>query len=326
MADAPTPTAAAAAPQAATEAPQATPAPTPAGQAAAAPAAEPEPDLSLPPRHAELGRWAAKAKAQRDEKARQEANERDAAAYRAMLAQGFTPQQATQQVQQQRQPGGDLDLNDYDALAARFKGPEELRSFLNGFAKHIANPQAGRLHREVEQLKARQPEGLEEIKAAVQQLQQERVREQQSAIDRNFIAATEAKNGEAAKYPLLAKHPQPQRFAAANQVIQDYRTAGYDGELPMDLVLQEAEALLQAHYQALGFLPAAEPTSPAPVADPVVLPEPTKRSPSNTTRRPPGSRSLSNDHMATPTSPKPQTYQERLAWAKQRAEQRLRSR
>lgn len=329
MADAPATTAA---PQAAHEAPQAAPAPAE-GQVSAAPAAtpEPEPDPSLPPRHAELGRWAAKQKAQRDEKAQRDADARDAAAYRAMLAQGFTPRQATQQVndardQQARQPAGDFDLNDFDAVAGRFQDPAQLRTWLSGLAKHIANPAAGRLHREVEQLKQRQPEGLDEIKTAVKQLQEERAREQQTAVDRSFIAATEAKNGEAAKFPLLAKHPQAQRFAAANQVIADYRAAGYDGELSMDLVLQGAEDLLTDHYRTLGFLPAAEPTSPAPAAVPDVKPEPAKRSPSTTTRRPPGSRSLSNDHVATPTSPAPQSFQERLAWAKQRSEQRARSR
>lgn len=327
MADAPATTAVAAALPAATGAPQAAPAPVSEGQA---PAAPPEPDPSLPPRHAELGKWAAKQKAQRDERAQRDADARDAAAYRAMLAQGFTPRQAAQQVndardQQPRPPSGDFDPNDYDAFAGRFKDPGELRGWLNKFAAHIANPQAGRLHREVEQLKQRQPEGIEEMRQAVKQLQEERAREQQTAVDRSFLAATEAKEGEAAKFPLLAKHPQAQRFAAANQVINDYRAAGWDGELPMDLVLQGAEDLLTDHYRGLGFLPAAESTPPpAPAAVPDAKPEPAKRSPSTPTRRPPGSRSLSNDHVATPTAPRPTDPAELDKWTKARHAQRRR--
>lgn len=246
-----------------------------------------------------------------------------------MLAQGFSPRQAAQQVadargQQARPPAADIDPHDFDAFAGRFQGPAELRSWLNDFAKHVANPAAGRLHREVEQLKQRQPEGIDEIKAAVKQLQEERAREQQATVDRSFLAATEAKNGEAPKFPLLSKHPQAQRFAAANQVIADYRAAGWDGELDMELVLQGAEDLLTDHYRGLGFLPAAQ-ASPAPAPDPVAKPDPSKRSPSTPTRRPPGSRSLSNDHMATPTTPRPTDPAELTAWTKARHAQRRRA-
>lgn len=333
MADAPLPTAAPA--PAATPS---TPAPATPGSQALVPSntdgaggvapAEPERDPSLPPRHAELGQWAKRQKAQRDEQAQRDADARDAAAYRAMLAQGFTPREATQQVQQQRsQPAGDFDLHDFDGLAGRFKDPGELRQWLNGFAKHIANPSAGRLQREVEALKSQKavPEDYEEIKKTVAELREERQREQQAATDRAFITSTEAKGeGDAHRYPLLAKHQPAQRFAVANQVIADYRQAGFDGELPMDLILQESESYLTAHYQGLGFLPAQ--ASPAPAAVPDATPAPSKRSPSTPqTRRPPGPRSLSNDHVATPTAVAPQSFQERLELAKQRSAQRTRT-
>jgi len=312
----------------ASEAPS-TPAPsTPeaAPQAAQTPAAEPERDPSLPPRHAELGQWAKRQKAQRDEQARLDADARDAAAWRAMLAQGFTPREAAQQVQQRpQQPAADFDLHDFDGLAGRFNNPGELRQWLNGFAKHIANPSAGRLQREVEALKQAKavPEDYEEIKQTVAQLREERQREQQAATDRSFLTATEAKGeGDAHKFPLLSKHQPAQRFAVANQVIADYRAAGFDGELPMDLILQESEGYLTAHYQSLGFLPA----SPTPAAVPDATPAPSKRSPSTPqARRSSGPRSLSNDHVATPTATQPQTFQERLAMAKQRSQQRVRA-
>lgn len=317
MADAPATPATAAGPAEGTATPDPGPSSAPGqGQTApsAPPTAEAEFDPSVPPRHADLeawqrrhaevGKWAARTKAQEDERAARDADARDAAAYRAMLAQGFTPRQAQAEAAKPQGNRWDgLDPNDFDDIAGRFASPSELRAWINNLAKHVANPQAGRLHREVQQLRGQLPQDFEAVRQKVEQLAQEREAERRAATDRSFVEGTEAKGDDGAlRYPLLARHPRNQRFAIANQVIADYRNAGYDGQLSIDDVLAAAEEQLAKHYQELGFVPA-----PAPAALPEDKQAPTtKRSPSRPApRSSPGSRTMTNDLAATESAPKP---------------------
>lgn len=230
-----------------------------------------------------------------------------------MLAQGFTPREAAQQVEQQRQPA-DFDPNDFDALAGRFESPEKLRGWLKSFAQHIANPGAGRVHRELEQIKQQRavPEDYEELRAAVQQMQAEKQAAERKAIDDRFRATTQAiDDAGSPRFPNLSKLPEPLRFTVANKVIADYRNAGYEGDLPMEFVIQQAEKLL------------GEGTPPAAPA--VTTTTPSTRAPTKT-RGSTSTRTLTND-LATPQgSPRPDpTDPDALAeWAAQRLAARRR--
>lgn len=256
----------------------------------------------LPPRYSELGQ-AAKARLE-EQKAREqrEQDARDAQTYREMMARGWQPQ-AHQQPQREQPKSGrrvvEVDLDDYDSLRQALGGdPSSYRVWLNGAAKHAIDPNAVRLERELQAVKGKLPEGLEELRQQVETLSTERQAERAERIQQRFLADTEVKGDDGSpRFPLLAKLDPSERIDYAQGMIAKYVEAGYTPqELPNDFIMGQVEEWLGGFVGR--FLPAPAPAAPAPVA---TQPAPTSKRPQGgqPKRQPPGLRTVSND-MGTP--------------------------
>lgn len=320
MADAPAPTAASPEPSAA---PQGTANAIPAQATPAVPAAvEPAPDL--PPRFSELGKRFAAQKAENEEKAQREADARDAKAYRELLAHGLSPRQAAAEVQQAKVGGRrvELDLDELvqnpGLLRSLLADDAAFRSVLNGAAKSVTAPGELALRKELEALKAKKPEGVDELRAQLEQLQADREAERRSTIEQAFIARTEAKGeGEAAKYPLTSKLPAAQRLELGHAIAQEYRQAGVDpGKVTHDFLASQVEEYLAGLAQTLGLGGGLATPTPAPAAAPAT--QRPKAPPTPQRKGSQGSRSLTNADATPQGSRRPATDKERRQLAIER--------
>jgi hypothetical protein len=321
-----------AAPQAAPSAPATIDAPIAEGQAGSPAVAPVEParDPSLPPRYSELGKQQAARKAEADDRAAREQDARDAQAYRALVAAGYSPREAASQVVQPQPPKApargrkvEIDLDDHGSLRAAIGDDKLFREYLNGTARHVVSPDITRLERELASSKAKLPEDYDELRTTVKTIAEQREAESIARTEQAFLASAESKgDDDAARFPILARLAPAKRLAFARGVLQDYAENGVDpSSISIDFLAEATEEFLASHLAELAGQPAAtpapQPAAPrAPAAAPTPRPQgtPPKRSSQ-------GTRSLTNA-MATPGStpkdPGKMTPAERSAWALQR--------